>query len=292
MQITIAVVQFEIAQFSSKSNLEKAERFIQEAAAQGAQIIVFPEDFVLGPLNGRADLADFEQRYARHFQALARQYAIDIVPGSIIEGDETGLYNTAYYIESTGAILGRYRKVNLWLSERSYLDPGCQAVVCQTRFGKVGLAICWDLAFPELFRAMLAAGAELVLCPSYWCYEDAGVGMQHDRSAEVTFVDALCTARAFEQNIILVYANAAGTLDLGDGENSGTLLGHSQITVPFKGALRRCEHNREEMVVQTVDTAILADAETAYEIRSDLRKGLFLQAEQPANMVNKAARTL
>lgn len=280
MQITIAVVQFDIAQFAPESNLSKAERFIQEAVKQQAHMIVFPEDFVLGPLNGRADLADFDGRYVRHFQELARRYAIDIVPGSIIEGDETGLYNTAYYIDQTGAILGRYRKVNLWLSERSYIDPGQQAIVCETRFGKIGLAICWDLAFPELFRAMLAQGAEIVLCPSYWCYEDAGIGMQHDPNSDVKFVDALCTARAFEQEIILVYANAAGTLDL--GEEHGTLLGHSQITVPFKGALYMCEHNHEEMFVQTVDTAILADAETAYEIRSDLRKGLFLRQPQKA----------
>jgi predicted amidohydrolase len=155
MQITIAVVQFEIAQFAPASNLAKAERFIEEAVEQRAQLIVFPEDFVMGPLNGRADLADFDGHYVKHFQALAQRYEIDIVPGTIIEGDETGLYNTAYYIDCTGAILGRYRKVNLWLSERSYIDPGHQAVVCETRFGKVGLAICWDLAFPELFRAMM-----------------------------------------------------------------------------------------------------------------------------------------
>lgn len=281
MQINIAVVQFEIEQFAPEKNLAKAERFIQKAVAQQAQIIVFPEDFVMGPLNGRADLADFDGRYVKYFQELAVKYAIDIVPGSIIEGDETGLYNTAYYIDRSGEILGRYRKVNLWLSERSYVDPGRDAVVCSTRFGKVGLAICWDLAFPELFRAMVAEGAEIVLCPSYWCYEDAGIGMQYDPNSDVKFVDALCTARAFEQEIILVYANAAGTLDL--GEEHGTLLGHSQVTVPFKGALQLCDHNREEMFVQSVDTAILADAETAYEIRSDLRKGLFLHRTQTSH---------
>lgn len=281
MQINIAVVQFEIEQFAPEKNLAKAERFIQKAVAQQAQIIVFPEDFVMGPLNGRADLADFDGRYVKYFQELAVKYAIDIVPGSIIEGDETGLYNTAYYIDRSGEILGRYRKVNLWLSERSYVDPGRDAVVCSTRFGKIGLAICWDLAFPELFRAMVAEGAEIVLCPSYWCYEDAGIGMQYDPNSDVKFVDALCTARAFEQEIILVYANAAGTLDL--GEEHGTLLGHSQVTVPFKGALQLCDHNREEMFVQSVDTAILADAETAYEIRSDLRKGLFLHRTQTSH---------
>jgi predicted amidohydrolase len=278
MQINIAVVQFAIEQCAPEKNLAKAERFIQEAVAQQAQMIVFPEDFVLGPLNGRADLADFDQRYVKYLQELAVKYAIDIVPGSIIEGDETGLYNTAYYIDRSGEILGRYRKVNLWLSERSYIDPGQHAIVCSTRFGKVGLAICWDLAFPELFRALIAEGAEIVLCPSYWCFEDAGIGRLHDPNAEITFVDALCTARAFEQNIILVYANAAGTLDL-EGEH-GVLIGHSQVTAPFKGALQRCDHNRETMFVQSVDTALLADAETAYEIRRDLQKGIMLIKNQ------------
>jgi predicted amidohydrolase len=272
MQVRIAVVQFEVAQFAPAENLAKAERFIREAVEQQAQIIVFPEDFVLGPLNGRADLADFSRQYVRHFQELASRYALDIVPGTIIEGDETGLYNTAYYIDHTGTIMGRYRKVHLWLSERSYIEPGRQAVVCETRFGKIGLAICWDLAFPELFREMLAEGAEIVFCPSYWCFEDAGVGMSHDANSEITFVDALCVARAFEQEIILVYANAAGQMDLGDSAGCGTLIGHSQVTVPFKGALHLCAHNREALFVQTVDTAILADAETAYEIRNDLRK--------------------
>lgn len=278
MQINIAVVQFEIAQFAPETNLARAERFIQEAVARNADIVLFPEDFVMGPLNGRADLADFDKRYIKYFQEMAVRYGTDLVPGSIIEGEETGLYNTAYYIDRSGEILGRYRKVNLWLPERSYIDPGRQAVVCQTRFGRIGLAICWDLAFPELFRAMLAEGAEVVLCPSYWCFEDAGIGMQHDPNSETIFVDALCTARAFEQEIILAYANAAGELNL-DGEHA-TLIGHSQITVPFKGALQRCEHNREAMFVQAVNTEMLAEAETVYEIRRDLRTGLFLTRPQ------------
>ena len=59
---------------------------------------------------------------------------------------------------------------------------------------------------------------------------------------------------------------------------AGTLLGHSQVTLPFKSVLQRCDHNREAMLVQSVDTAILADTETAYEIRHDLKKGLSLNA--------------
>src|SRR5205085_6699170 len=205
--------------------------FIQRAVLSAADLIVFPEDFLVGPLNGRADLADFDQSYVKHFQQLASQYHIDIVPGSIIEGDESGLYNTAYYIDRSGDILGRYRKVNLWLPERSYVTPGNDITVFATRFGKVGLIICWDLMFPEIFRAMVKEGVEVVICPSYWCLEDAGVGIKHDEQAEIKLVNALCVSRAFENEVVLVYANAAGTV--GDEENKSILIGQSQITLPF-----------------------------------------------------------
>jgi len=272
MQLRVAVVQFEISQFTPQENLTKAEQFIQRAVLSAADLIVFPEDFLVGPLNGRADLADFDQSYVKHFQQLASQYHIDIVPGSIIEGDESGLYNTAYYIDRSGDILGRYRKVNLWLPERSYVTPGNDITVFATRFGKVGLIICWDLMFPEIFRAMVKEGVEIVICPSYWCLEDAGNGQQFNPHAEVMLVNALCIARAFEHEIVLVYANAAGKTNL-DGSKYN-LIGQSQVTVPFKGPLDIVMHNDEGMFVQEVDTAILAIAEESYEIRSDLQKGL------------------
>jgi predicted amidohydrolase len=272
MLIKVAVVQFEISPFAPQENLEKAEQFIQQAVAQEADLIVFPEDFVVGPLDGRVDLADFDRRYVKRFQKLATQYNIDIVPGSIIEGDEDGLYNTAYYIDQHGDILSQYRKVNLWLPERSYITPGTDVSVFETRFGKVGLIICWDLMFPEIFRAMLSEGVEMVICPSYWCLEDAGKGQKLNKYSEVMLVNALCLARAFENEIVLVYANAAGKQV--SGQNTSTLIGQSQITVPFKGPLDIAMHNLETMIVEEVDLDVLSIAEEAYEIRSDLQRGI------------------
>lgn len=268
MHVNIAVVQFGIQQHSTEENLKRAERFIQEAAWR-AQIIVFPEDFITGPLSGRTELADYDGYYVRHFQQLARQYSIDIVPGSIIEGDASGLFNTTYYIDRTGEIRGRYRKVNLWLPERGYITPGEELPVFDTQYGRVGLIICWDLMFPESFRTLIKQDVQMVICPSYWCFEDAGEGQKHDPQAEVKLVNALCVTRAFENEVILVYANAAGS-----GNSEGMeehLIGRSQITVPFKGALTMLDHNQEAMFIQEVDTAILADAEKSYEIRQDLQ---------------------
>ncbi len=270
MKFKIAVVQFEIKQYSPEDNLRKAEEFVNKASFQKAKIIVFPEDFVTGPIEGRLEFADSKKQYRKHFQNLAKKYNIDIVPGSIIEKDKAKLYNTTYYIDSMGKILTKYRKINLWHPERRYFTAGHEISVVSTRLGKVGLAICWDLIFPELFREMANKNVDLVICPSYWCYGDAGNGVKHDANSEIKLVDSLCVGRAFENEIIFVFCNAAGKLQL--PRFTDTLIGHSQITVPFKGTIKKLEHNKEEMFIQEVDTAILKDAEEAYKIRSDLKK--------------------
>ena len=192
------------------------------------------------------------------------------MPGSVIEEEQGKLYNTTYYIEANGKVKARYRKINLWHPERRYISVGREVAVCSTRYGKVGLMICWDLMFPEIFRAMLTKGVEIVICPSYWTFEDATVGLRYDTKADVKLIDSLCAGRAFENEIVFVYCNAAGRLRLPGIEER--LLGRSQIAVPFKGAIAKLEHNREEMFIREIDTAIIKDAEKAYGIRSDLRK--------------------
>ncbi len=267
MKVNIAVVQFAIQQFAPEENLAKAEQFIKEVADK-AQIIVFPEDVVTGPLNGRRKFADHQGRYIKHFQQLALSYGIDVVPGSIIEGNGDDLYNTTYYIDKTGAIKGKYRKVNLWHPERTYIKTGNEFSVFDTAYGKIGLIICWDLMFPEAFRAMVRQGVEIVICPSYWCFEDAGIGLQYDANAEIKLVNALCVARAFENEIVLVYANAAESTKTRPAKES--LIGQSQICVPFKGAMKILNHTSEEIFMQEIDTDILKDAEISYKIRQDL----------------------
>jgi len=250
--------------------LEKAEKFIQRAAALEAHVIVFPEYFVTGLIWGKKEFVDFKGNYRKHFQNLARKFSIDIVAGSIVEGDAYGWFNTTYYIDSKGKISGVYRKVNLWLPEERYLTPGNEIAVFNTKYGRAGLIICWDLIFPEIFRRMTNRGVSIVYCPSYWCREDAGIGLKYDRDAEIKSVNSLCISRAFENEIILVHASGAGKSEF--GRISHELVGNSQIAVPFKGAIKRLDHNKEEIFIQEIDTSILRDAERAYKIRADLKK--------------------
>ncbi len=265
----IAIVQFGIKQFDPDANLAKAEKFVSKASGK-ADIIVFPENLVTGPIMREEGFVDFDGKYLAHFQQLARQYSIAIVPGSIIEGDSHGgWYNTTYYIDKKGRVKGRYRKVNLWHPERYSLTQGNHYVVFNTEFGKIGLIICWDLMFPEIFRRMLQRGVNIVICPSFWCKHDAGVGVKHNPHSEQILVNSLCAARAFENEIVMVYSNAAGRFV--SGRWSDTLIGQSQIAIPFKGCLKRLDHNKEEMFIQEVNMQVLKDAERRYKIRKDLK---------------------
>jgi len=270
MKCKIAVVQFRVRQYAPRDNLRRVEQFVKKAAILKANIIVFPEDLLTGPIDKRQGLADTNKTYRRRFQELARRYSIDIVPGSIIEKEGGWLYNTAYYIDSKGLIKARYRKTCLWHPERRYIKPGNEVSVFYTKYGRIGLVICWDLVFEELFRKMLKQHVKLVICPSYWCYGDAGKGARYNKNSEVDFVNSLCVSRAFENEIVLVYCNAAGKLVIGNHRDR--LIGRSQITAPFYGAIKRLNHSKEAMFLQEIDVdPVLRDAEQVYKIRKDLK---------------------
>ncbi len=274
MNCRVAVVQFKIKQFGPKENLAKIENYIQKAVRDKADIIVFPEDCVIGSIEEGKEFADINHKYRNHFQNLAKKYTIDIVTGTIGECEKKRYYNTAYYIDSMGKVKGQYRKVHLWVTEKKFYTPGKDICVINTRFGKIGLVVCWDLAFPEIFRTMKKKGVQMVFCSSYWSYEDAGYGMKFDKKLEARFIDALCLARAYENEIAVVQCNTAGKVLFKDG--FATSVGHSQITVPFKGVVKKMNHNREGMFVENVDLNILKLAEQNYQIERDLKQGIVI----------------
>ncbi len=169
-----------------------------------------------------------------------------------------------------GKIRARYRKVNLWLSERKYISPGNEIAVFNTPWGKMGLIICWDLIFPEIFRKMVQRGVRIVCCPSYWLKGKGGLVEPINPAAEEELVDALCSARAFENEIVLVYCNAAGEFSTPGFIDE--LIGHSQVVVPLQGVVKKLSHNNEEMIVTEIDLQNVVLAEKVYRLRQDLKQ--------------------
>lgn len=113
-------------------------------------------------------------KYLINYQALAKELNICLVPGTIIEkhagpNEASLFYNTAYFISNDGSILGSYRKKNIWHPERPHLTSSGQErhEAIDTPIGRVGMLICWDLAFPEAFRELIADGADIVIIPTF-----------------------------------------------------------------------------------------------------------------------------
>lgn len=263
---TIALVQFSITHLKPDINLQRAESFIQQASKNNANVVIFPEDFMTGSIFGDISRLDQNHNFAKKFQLLAKKYNIDIVCGSWMEQTPTGAKSTTAYIDARGTILGEYHKNHLYLSETYFLTPGTEVAVFDTKFGKAGLIICWDLMFPKIFMRMNKLGVQIVYCQSYWYKEITGKGVGLNPNAEAQHLDALCLARAVENNIVFVYTNAAGSLTYPNGDTDN-LVGHSQITAPILGTVAKLTDNSEEIILQKIDLSVLDLAENIYQLR-------------------------
>jgi predicted amidohydrolase len=261
----IALVQFFISHLQPETNIAQIEKFIQQAKEQNTQVIIFPEDCMTSSIFGDLSQLERDDIFLHQFQNLAQKYQIDIVTGSWMKETSTGAFSSSSYINSLGEVLGTYHKNHLYLSERKFLSPGTEVSVFDTAYGKAGIIICWDIMFPEIFDRMKQLGVQIVYCPSYWYKEVAGEGLKYNSECEEQHLDALCLARAVENNIVFIYANAAGVMTFPNG-STDTLVGHSQIAVPIAGTLAKMNHNNEEMLIQKVDMSFLEIAGRAYKL--------------------------
>ncbi|KAJ5539034.1 hypothetical protein N7513_007366 [Penicillium frequentans] len=268
----IAIIQFYPKPNEIESNHSRAIGFIREAAATGAQLAVLPEyhlgDFVTSHDSvARQQCANWKN-YLDAYCALAKECNICVVPGSFSElHDDNTVVNAAYFISNDGAICGKYEKKNLWHPERPFVKPSkkdTRHTAFDTPLGKVGMVICWDLAFPEAFRELIIQGAKMIIVPAYWKYTDASdIGMKRNPKSEGMFLDAAVVSRAFENTCAVVFCNVAGP------ENEG-FAGLSQVALPFVGCIERFGNSEEGMKIVEVDMDILEEAESVYKIREDI----------------------
>ena len=200
---------------SGRTAIEKCEQFaplLAQAAEQHADVVCLPESLTCYQ-SGRsmADCAEpIPGPSTEYFATLAKQHDMYIVAG-LTEREGVTVYNTSVLLGPSGKLIGKYRKVCLPREEiEAGLTPGDQYPVFDTRFGKLGMMICWDLQFPEVARQLSDNGAEVIVMPI------AGGN------------PTLAAARAIENQIILVsstYTDAAKKgMVSGVWDQSGTLL--------------------------------------------------------------------
>ncbi|OUD12606.1 carbon-nitrogen hydrolase family protein [Thioflexithrix psekupsensis] len=163
------------------ANLQEAQRLIQEAVENGAECVVLPENFAFMGANDHAKLAiqePFGEGMIQQFLAqTAKQQGIWLIGGTIplASGDPHRVRAACLAYNPEGICVARYDKIHLFdvdvgsherYEESQTTDPGQEITVFDTPFGRIGLAICYDLRFPELFRCLLEQGAEIICVPS------------------------------------------------------------------------------------------------------------------------------
>jgi nitrilase len=221
------------------ANLCEAERLIAKAAAAGAGLVVLPENFALmGHRESDKVRARETQDYGPIQAFLARQAErnrIWLVGGTIplVAEDEHKVRASCLLFDDHGRQMGRYDKIHLFdvqvvdsneaYTESNTIEPGERAVVVDTPFGALGLAVCYDLRFPELFRSMLDKGMEIVALPAAFT---AITGKAH--------WEILLRARAIE-NLCYVVASAQG----GYHANGRETYGDSMIVDPWGKVMER-----------------------------------------------------
>ena len=241
MTETIAVVQMASGP-NLDANLLEAERLLQQAAAAGAALVVLPENFALLGMRD-ADLLEHREepgagRVQQFVAEQCRRHRLWIVAGTIPLQceDPKRLASSCMLFDDAGAMRARYDKIHLFdvtlvasgesYNESATMRPGSEVVVAQTPFGMLGLAVCYDLRFPELFRAMLDQGVETVALPAAFT---AVTGKAHWAT--------LLRARAIE-NLIFLAASAQGGYHL----NGRETWGHSAILDPWGQLLGEQDH--------------------------------------------------
>ncbi len=163
--------------FDKKESMENAEAHVKEAAAEGAEIISLPEMWNCPYSNEYfARYAEREDgRTVEFLSRLAAYLGVYLIGGSIPEEDGGKIYNTSFSFDRRGNIIGKHRKVHLFdidvrdgirFMESETLTAGEDMTVIDTEFCKVGVAICYDVRFPEWFRKMALEGAKLIVLPA------------------------------------------------------------------------------------------------------------------------------
>lgn len=171
--VKIAVGQIKVAQGNTKENLETMLRMIDRAAAQGADLVVFPELAYTGYFLHGAEFQELAEPQDGYFvQTMcqkAKEKQIFLCAGYIEAGAVPGeLYNSAVLISDEGTVLENMRKVYLWEKEKNKFCAGHRFPVVGTKLGRIGLTICYDMEYPEPARIECLKGAEMILNLAVW----------------------------------------------------------------------------------------------------------------------------
>ena len=257
--LQISLIQMDVYLGQPQENFERAAAFVGEAVHLGSDLALLPELWTSGyALEHAAELASpLGEGTFQRMASLAREYAIAL-GGSSLELDSRKVYNTFVLYDSNGSLLATYRKVHLFrlMDEHLWLSPGGTLVNASLPWGRTGLAICYDLRFPEMFRRYAAEGALLVLMPAEW------------PASRLEAWRTLLRARAIENQLFMAGVNRVG-------ESRGEIFGGASAVIDPQGRAITEGGDQEALFTAELDLEEVERTRKRIPILQDRRLDLY-----------------
>lgn len=231
----VAIAQIDIVLADKNLNLKKIADFSSKASEQDANFICFPEYFSTGNIPEKFEkMAEIiPGDTTNKLTEIAQENKINII-GSIIEKTEKHLYNTAVLIDSKGVLVGKHRKIHLFLDEVKFLAHGKRCNIVATEYGKIGMIVCYDTIFPEVSRKLAISGAGIIFIPANW--PDPFLPQWKLASS----------ARALDNQLWVVAVNRCGK------DDRFTYFGKSRIINPYGEVVCECS-GKEELIIFEIE---------------------------------------
>lgn len=264
-KINILAVQMESVIGNKEKNFEKIRNLIESNITPTIDIVVLPELWAIGWACDKfsENAEEFENSETVKFLSdIAKKYSVNILGGSFVRKENNKLYNTCPVINRKGEVTAHYDKNHLFSyyddCENTYITEGSNPVMAEIEGIKIGLTICYDIRFPEIYRAYRKAGADLLVNMAAW-----------PLSRKIHW-DSLTCARAVENQTYMVALTQTGTLPTG-AKN----LGHSVIydysgntldEIETKEGVIKAELDFDKMYDFREKCTVLKDVHEKYEV--------------------------
>lgn len=259
MNFTLSLAQLYIHPGKVDANLQKALSAIQEAAQRGSQIILLPECWSSGyDLENAARYAAQTPEIITELSHLARKFNL-CIGGSLLENSSVGIFNSFLWLDPQREGVIRYQKIHLFrlMDEHRWLQPGNSLQIAPTHWGNAGLAICYDLRFPELFRSYALQGTDYFFLSAEW------------PAKRIHHWKILAHARAIENLSFMFAVNGIGPA------TRDKFGGCSLVVSPWGETLAEASPKDEDLLTVTVDIEQIPRARNFLPVFQDRRPEIY-----------------